>query len=101
MKRALVVLMSLLSLIACSGDGNKIPPETEKSFSYFESRLKKEMDYETPVATFGEPAKDRGSGIHIYVYGLEDATQIWIGYADKILYAHHVDSAGQLIKTLI
>jgi hypothetical protein len=101
MKTFFLPFICLLMLISCSESKPTPAPVSEKSFFYFEARLKKEMNYGSLVATFGQPAKDIGSGIHIYVYVLEDATQIWIGYADKILYAHHVDSSGKLIKTLI
>jgi hypothetical protein len=59
------------------------------------------MDYTSFVDFFGEPTKDIGSGIHIYVYKLTDSTEIWIGYVDNILYAHHVDKNQQLLNTII
>lgn len=54
------------------------------------------MDYTAIVSKFGQPTKDIGSGIHIYVYVLDDATEIWIGYVDKILYARHMDKTQKL-----
>ena len=50
---------------------------------------------------FGEPDADNGSGIHIYIYRLSDATEIWIGYTDKIIYARHLDSNQKLLHTII
>ncbi len=69
-------------------------------YSDFENNLKSDMTFNSIVATFGEPSNDIGSGIHIYVYKLSDSTEIWIGYADKILYARHVDENGQIIENL-
>ncbi len=59
------------------------------------------MSYTSFVDLFGEPARDIGSGIHIYVYELTDATEIWIGYVDRILYASHVDENQQLLHIII
>jgi hypothetical protein len=56
------------------------------------------------VATFGEPDGDLGSGIHIYYYNLDDGTCIWIGFADRIIYARHMSNntaSGQLLHTLL
>lgn len=49
---------------------------------------------------FGEPVDDIGSGIHIYVYELNDSSKVWIGYADKIMYVKHVDSDGNILETI-
>lgn len=59
------------------------------------------MSYNLIVSKFGEPSKDIGSGIHIYVYQLTDSTEIWIGYTDKIIYARHMYKNHQIIKTII
>ncbi|MDD4921966.1 MAG: hypothetical protein PHS30_05755 [Bacteroidales bacterium] len=58
------------------------------------------MDYDSIVATFGEPSKNIGSGIHIYVYTLIDSTEVWIGYADRIQYAKHMDENHQFIENI-
>ncbi len=47
------------------------------------------------------PHNDIGSGIHIYVYELDDSTQVWIGYTDHIWYIQHVDSDGNILENLI
>ena len=70
------------------------------TYEYFKKSLKQGMDFNTIVNTFGEPVKDIGSGIHIYVYTLNDSTEIWIGYADSILYARHMDQNQNIIHTL-
>jgi hypothetical protein len=59
------------------------------------------MDFNAIVARFGEPTKDIGSGIHIYVYQLGDQTEIWIGYVDRIIYARHVDANQQVLHIII
>jgi hypothetical protein len=57
-------------------------------------------DLDTIFFKFGKPHYDIGSGIHIYVYDLNDSTQVWIGYTDKILYVYHVDSDGNILEQL-
>lgn len=59
------------------------------------------MNYSDLVQTFGEPEDDKGSGIHIYVYRLEDGTEVWIGFTDQILYANHLDGQLNLLKELL
>jgi len=73
----------------------------DTSLNNFETLLTADMDYTSIAETFGEPDKDIGSGIHIYVYELEDDTEIWIGYTDQILYARHVDQDQNILHTLI
>ena len=51
-------------------------------------------------AKFGQPHDNIGSGIHIYVYELNDSTEIWIGYTDHIWYVKHLDSEGNLLEEL-
>ncbi len=58
------------------------------------------MDYNALKSTFGNPLKDAGSGIHIYVYKLVDLSEIWIGYVDHILYARHMDRNQQLLENV-
>jgi hypothetical protein len=99
-----LILLSLILFISCAkqNDVNNQKIVVDKqSISYFADNLKADMNYDTIVATFGAPSKDTGSGIHIYVYPLSDSTEIWIGYANKILYARQVDGNHQVIKTLI
>ena len=86
------------SVIACSEDNTEIKPLT---FDNFNNTLKPNMDYTKLVEFFGEPTRDIGSGIHIYVYEMSDSTEIWIGYSDKIHYARHVDKNQQVLHTII
>jgi shikimate 5-dehydrogenase len=85
--------------MSCSKENNS----TKQGFTYsnFENNLKSDMNYNSIVAKFGEPSNDIGSGIHIYVYQLIDSTEIWIGYADKIIYARHMDKNQQILNTII
>jgi len=66
----------------------------------FRNTLNESQDIETIFLKFGDPHRDIGSGIHIYVYELNDLTEIWIGYTDRILYVQHVDSDGNLLEQL-
>ena len=71
------------------------------TWEFFQKHLMKDMDYQAIVAKFGEPDRDVGSGIHIYVYDLKDSSEIWIGYVEKIFYARHVDKNHNILHTII
>lgn len=66
----------------------------------FKNTLSEPYDIDTIFFKFGEPHDDIGSGIHIYVYELNDSTEIWIGYVDHILSIKHVDSNGIILEEL-
>ena len=66
----------------------------------FKTILHESSDIDFIFSKFGKPHDDIGSGIHIYVYELNDSSEIWIGYADEVLYVKHVDSKGNLIDEL-
>ena len=99
MKRVLFsfAIVAIL-LAACSKN-----PDEKKALTYsdFVVSLNAGMDYNAIVSRFGEPTKDIGSGIHIYVYQLGDQTEIWIGYVDRIIYARHVDANQQVLHIII
>lgn len=97
MKNILLLVITLI-IFGCSEENVNTDPLT---YDHFQNNLNPEMSYSAFVDFFGEPTKDIGSGIHIYVYKLSDSTEIWIGYADKILYARHLDEKGQLLDTII
>lgn len=94
----LLLLFVILIAFGCSEERNKKEPLT---YDHFLNNLKPETSYPSVVDLFGEPTKDIGSGIHIYVYELADTTEIWIGYVDKILYARHVNKNQRLLHTII
>ena len=99
MNKILIIVVCFLTLtIVCSKEDID---KMHLTYDDFKNHLTSEMNYEEIVKTFGEPAKDIGSGIHIYVYELIDSTEIWIGYTDKILYAIHVDENQQELHSLI
>ena len=82
---------------ACSQD-----EEVNRStLEYFETRLHLDMNHAKLISVFGEPDKDLGSGIHIYVYNLDDNTEVWVGITDRLLYANHMDKNKNLLKVLI
>lgn len=66
----------------------------------FKNTLSESQDIDVIFSKFGKPHDDIGSGIHIYMYELNDKTQIWIGYVDDIWYVKHVDVNGKLLKNL-
>lgn len=89
----------LIVFIGCKKEMES--PQQELTYSYFKDNLKSDMAYNSIVTKFGEPKKDIGSGIHIYVYLLSDSTEIWIGYTDKIMYVTHMDKNQKLITKII
>lgn len=94
----ILVLIVIFVAFGCSEENTEMVP---LSYDDFQNNLKPEMNYTSFVDFFGEPTKDIGSGIHIYVYELTDSTEIWIGYVDNIIYARHVDKNQQLLHTII
>ena len=99
MKKIIFFLfISSFVFLACNKNNSQ---DNKDSYSYFSKELKADMDYNSIVNKFGQPDEDKGSGIHIYVYKLQDGTEVWIGYADRIMYARHMSSNGQLLHTLI
>jgi hypothetical protein len=91
-----ITVLFLFVAVSCSKK-----EQDRDSFEYFNTRLEAGMKYDNIVKVFGWPDDDIGSGIHIYVYKLSDGSAIWIGYADKIIYAMHVDRNGQLLHIII
>jgi hypothetical protein len=99
--KLLLILFVIVSGFAASCNKETKLSDQNLIWSDFEMRLKPGMNYYSIVSEFGEPDSDIGSGIHIYVYILDDSTEAWIGYTDKILYARHMDKNHQLLETLI
>src|SRR5687768_16770491 len=97
MKKIACLLFAVALMLSCADNDVS---ENKDSFEYFQKRLNAEMKYSSIKEVFGEPDNDIGSGIHIYVYNLEDGTRILIGYTDFIMYARHVDENNQLLNTL-
>ena len=93
----LPILLSVLLFTSCADED----AARADSVDYFSDYLRADMTFREIVKAFGEPDADIGSGIHIYVYVLEDHTEIRIGFTDRILYATHVDQDHQLLKILI
>jgi hypothetical protein len=94
--------MILLVIVNFSCDRQQIKVEDHQlAYEDFRDNLTKDMDYNAIVLKFGPPARDIGSGIHIYVWDLKDSTEIWIGFVDKIFYARHLDKNRNLLHTII
>ena len=66
----------------------------------FTKILSETQDIDSIFEKIGKPHDDIGSGIHIYVYYLNDETQIWIGYVDEVIYVKHMDESGNQIEIL-
>ena len=81
---------------AASSYMNRIIPTLDD----FKNTLSEPYDIDDIFSKFGEPHDDIGSGIHIYVYELNDLTEIWIGYVDDIWYVKHVDANGSVLEDL-
>jgi hypothetical protein len=97
MKPIACMLLITTLVISCSDDsGNE-----KNTFAYFEENLKADMKYSDLTMIFGLPDEDIGSGIHIYIYHLDDGTQIVIGYTDYIHNARHLDKDHNLLHSLI
>ena len=93
------ILLTGMLFATCSKGVDE--PSDKDSIEYFNANLKADMKYDAIVNLFGEPDGDIGSGIHIYVYNLGDGSKVYIGYADKIMYARHVSSSRQALHTII
>ena len=66
----------------------------------FKDTLSEPYDIDTIFSKFGEPHYDIGSGIHVYVYDLNDGTQMLIGYNGDILYVTNLDLDGNVLEEL-
>ncbi len=91
-------LIVFFTVLGCAEENTGTTPLT---YDHFKRNISADMSYSAIVEFFGEPTKDIGSGIHIYVYDLSDSTEIWIGYTDEIMYTWHVDEQGNLLHTII
>ncbi len=100
--RIVTIILTLLFLVQLSCSVDKVSPDGELSYVDFQNKLKMDMDFKTLVSTFGNPSKDVGSGIHIYVYPLKDLSELWIGigYTDRILYARLMGKDQKFIENL-
>jgi hypothetical protein len=96
MKKILVFIV-VIGVLGCSENQE----QKILTLDDFYTTLTATMDYNDLVSAFGEPSKDIGRGIHIYVYELGDSSEIWIGYTDKIHYASHVRKDGSVLQVLI
>jgi hypothetical protein len=97
-----VIGLILIACLSVSCDKQQQEAKIKQiTWEDFQNFLTRDTDYQTIVGKFGEPARDIGSGIHIYVYELSDSTEIWIGYVSKIMYARHMDKNHNVLHYLI
>jgi hypothetical protein len=87
MFRNIVVFALLLLFLGCQKDESV---EKKLTFEDFKDKLEIGMNYSDIIINFGDPDEDIGSGLHIYMYKLEDSSEVWIGYSNKIEYIKHV-----------
>jgi hypothetical protein len=80
----------LFALLLLSGCQKEDSVKKEFTFEDFQRELKVGMDYSDIILKFGDPVKEIGSGLHIYVYELSDSSEVWIGYTNKIEYIKQV-----------
>jgi hypothetical protein len=72
--------------------------QTGNSSADFRSFVSDSSTYKAIVARFGEPEKDIGSGLHIYVYKTSDGKEIWVGTTSDdapVMFVYLVDSTGK------
>ena len=96
MMKILLFLLLCMVAVSCEEDSGL----NRDSIEYFQKYLKGDMKYSEMKLIFGEPDADIGSGIHIYVYHLDDGTKVTIGYTDRIIYAKQIDEM-QVLTELI
>jgi hypothetical protein len=103
LKTQLFALFTLVLFFSCSEQETTTKNENSNvlSFDYFKNNLKPDMTYNSLIATFGEPSDSAGSGVKIYIYQLSESSEIWIGYADKIIYAAQMDQNHKVINTIL
>jgi hypothetical protein len=79
-------------------DTIKVPdaPKTARRIDAFRS-LRPTMTMAEVVRQCGYPDSDIGSGIHIFVYRLDDGSTVRIGTPDlqRMLYATHTEKSGK------
>ncbi len=96
-----ILLPFLLTVVLCSSCSEEDDTANAKTVEQFRQHLRVDMSYRDLVILFGEPNRDQGSGIHIYVFVLQDSTEVWIGFTDRLHSARHVDEDQNLLSILI
>jgi ADP-ribose pyrophosphatase YjhB (NUDIX family) len=96
-----ILLSFLLTVVLCSSCSEEDHTADAKTVEQFRKHLRVDMSYRDLVIFFGEPNRDQGSGIHIYVFVLQDSTEVWIGFTDRLHSARHVGEDQNLLSILI
>ena len=107
MKNNIAIICGLIIVLTFVGCADKdlpdkptnqstVQPSTQRDFDLFKN-VNMSTTIEEIITSFGQPDRDIGSGIHIFVYNLKDATSIWIGSADNqsIMYLDYVSAKGE------
>lgn len=77
--------------------GSQITSRSEtRTIKVFRS-IKRRMSMKEVIRLCGEPDKDIGSGIHIYIYKLADGSVVRVGTPDdkQVMYVVHVAANGK------
>jgi len=96
-----ILLPFLVTVIRCSSCSEDDSTANANTVEQFQQHLRVDMSYRDLFIFFGEPNRDQGSGIHIYVYVLQDSTEVWIGFTDRLHSARHVDEDQKPLSILI
>jgi hypothetical protein len=80
--------------------GAPLPPTARKESVF--TKLTAATTFKEMLGWAGAPDADIGSGIHIYVYRLDDGSEVWVGTpgGDRIIYARQM-KGGQLQQDLL
>ncbi len=79
--------LHLLAVVLAIGLLGCITSPSAMEFERF-TQIEPGMSFEDLNRLVGEPFGDIGSGIHIFVYPLQDDSNILVGFTDTVLYVH-------------
>jgi len=106
MKRMFAIshlLTCLLLLGACESNKLQVTRDVNATAESFKLVLKKGMSFQEVKRNFGNPVKDVGSGLHIFVYEIDNGLSVWLGFADlnALMYAKVVNKKGDTLSDLV
>ena len=86
-KFVIVPVVLLSALAAC--EQRQASPISPRTTDAFQPHLTADLTPAAARARFGPPDEETGSGLRIYVYRLEGAKQLWLGFPGDapIIYA--------------
>lgn len=101
---AIIIIASVLALSlghSTSTSVIDVPRPSERTLDDF-TFVTQDTSYADIEARLGKPDKDIGSGIHIFVYELNDGGEVWFGFADlnQMIYAKYQTATGEEVDLL-